>query len=76
MYVCFIYAHVYLYTYCVYRKAAIDYENVDLILAPEDQTTKEESAMIDEHFSLFKTVILLLMCYGAACYIHVCHCVQ
>lgn len=41
---------------------ATDYENVGLILAPEDQTKKKNSVKIDEHFSLFRSVIFLLIC--------------
>lgn len=58
MYMCFTYAHY--ITCCIYGKVAVDCENVDLILAPEDQTKKEGLVKIDEHFSLCKSVIFLL----------------
>lgn len=44
MYMCFIHTHY--ISCCVYRKVALDYENADLILAPEEQTKKEDSGRL------------------------------
>lgn len=73
-FMCFIYTHS--ITYCAYRKVVIGYENVDLILAPEDQTKWENSVKIDEHFSLFKSVVFFLICASGQRVREVCHCAQ
>lgn len=57
MYMCFIYTHY--ISCCVYRKVALDYENADFSTWRTDQ--KGGLRKIGEHFSLFKSVIFLLI---------------